>query len=151
MWGGEGDILEAPEKQYSGEIPCNFLVLMLCTHRYISFKKKTPGRLGHIIWGNTAMRPGKTIGTDDYNSFYYYYYCSYFYGVSHANETEILRVHIILVSIFFLIFFLQPKQGTGIERGWLSDCRKTVWLTNIFSAHLDLTMKFLPLCCLAKY
>lgn len=40
-----------PKKQYSREIPCNLLVLVLCTRKYIL--QKIPGKLGNIIWGTT--------------------------------------------------------------------------------------------------
>lgn len=143
--------MDAPKKQYSGEIPCNLLVLVLCTRRYIL--QKIPGKLGDIIWGTThyTVGSGKTVGTDDYNSFYYYYYCcSYFYGVSHANETEILRVHI-YSRVFFIFFLRATDTRDGRGKGPVVGLSGNGLTNEYFSCPSRTDDAVTPLCCSEKY
>lgn len=146
---GEYNVWMPPKKQYSGEIPCNLLVLVLCIRRYIL--QKIPGKLGNIIWGTTlycGTRENRRYRRLQLVLLLLLLLFVFLWRVARKWDRDIACSYI-LASIFYFFFYVQLTQGTGVERGRLLDCRETVWLTNILPAHLKPTMS-LPLSVVRK-
>jgi len=100
-------------------------------YTYTSFSERPDGSLRHVVRRCCCCCccRQKTSQTN-YNSFIIIIIIIiivHFYGVLHANETKILRVH------SRMYFYVRPTSRGWGERSF----RKAVRLTNIFPAHHD--------------